>query len=92
MKEVSLKLSNMRKPQSFVVYPFKADAKEFIIQSDKSIGQFNRETGVGVLNTKGSYFPDLLFAKPYTLTRQELEACLENQPKTGDKVGFMTIG
>lgn len=92
MKEVMLKLAKMRKPQDFVVYPYKEGDENFTIQSGKSIGQFNRKTGVGVLCTTGCYFHHLMFAKPYTLTSEELELCLSNQPKTGDKIGFLTIG
>ena len=56
-QHVKGKLANMRKPQEFIVQP--VDDGSIMVQSDKSIGQFDFRTGKGVLNTKGSYFPHL---------------------------------
>ena len=88
MKTVSAKLANMRKEQEFVVYPFKLGEHFVTVQSDKSIGQFDIETGKGVLNTKGSYFPHLSFgALPYQFPPEFVMACLEAQPGSGDLIG-----
>jgi hypothetical protein len=85
-KSVNLKLSNMRKPQNFVVQDIN-DQNAFYIQSDKSIGIFDKETGKGKLNTKGKYFPHLQFATPYRLTTEELKNCLGALSVKGDILG-----
>lgn len=49
-KNVEGKFKGMRKPQSFTLYPARYDNGTTIqIQSDKSIGRINPETGEGVL-------------------------------------------
>jgi hypothetical protein len=93
LKHVTAKLGNMRKPQDFVVYPGK-DGEDLVVQSDKSIGKFNRETGKGVLNTKGCYFPHLtsfLGAKPYDFPMDFVVSCVLAQPESGDLIGTSSI-
>ncbi len=93
LKSVSAKLGNMRKPQSFVVYPGK-EGEDLIVQSDKSIGQFNRETGKGILNTKGCYFlhlTKLLGAQEYQFPMEFVIACVLAQPESGDLIGVSPI-
>lgn len=84
-----LKLGNMRKPQDFSIYPEGDDGK-ILIQSNKSIGSFDKVTGEGLLNTKGCYFMHLntfMGAKPYTLPADILKEVVANIPKKGDHIG-----
>lgn len=80
MANLSLKLDNMRKAQSFTIYPFKAGETKVTIQSGTRIGQFDVETGVGVLSknvASGAYFMHLnsfAGAKDYTLNAVDLQA------------------
>ena len=76
MKIVSGKLGKMRKPQEFVVMP--SDDGMLIVQSDKSIGKFDPETGEGVLNVKGTYFMHLnecMGAAQYQFPTEFVEEC-----------------
>jgi hypothetical protein len=84
------KLDKMRKPQEFTVLP-REDGETLVVQSDKSIGSFNLRTGVGVLNTKGCYFPHLsaaLGAKPFTFPSEFVAACLAACPALDSKTEF----
>ena len=85
-KSVDLKLANMRKPQNFVVQDVN-DKDKIIIQSDKSIGIFDKKTGKGKLNTKGCYFPHLPYATPYALSMEQLKECLQALYIAGDVLG-----
>lgn len=93
MKSVTAKFATMRKPQEFTVYPFNEGDKTIVVQSDKAIGQFDAETGVGVLNYKGSnskYFLHLnkiLGAVDFTFPKEFVEACKSSAPKSGDHIG-----
>lgn len=83
---VLAKLDKMRKPQSFHVSPM-SDGN-VMVQSDKSIGTFDPHTGVGVLNTKGCYFPHLssfLGAKPFAFPADFVEAALVACPAMGSQ-------
>jgi hypothetical protein len=91
-KTVTAKLGNMRKPQSFVVQL--SDKGNFVVQSDKSIGQFDMNTGKGVLNTKGSYFHHLtafLGAVPYQFPPDFVQACHAAFAMKGDLLGSSEI-
>lgn len=93
MKCVTAKLGKMRKPQEFSVYPFQEGDTTITVQSDKAIGQFDIETGKGVLNCKGSnakYFLHLqraLGAEPFEFPKEFVEACKAVQLKSGDEIG-----
>lgn len=95
IQTISAKLGGMRKPQSFVVYPFKPDEPEapLIVQSDRVIGQFDRQSGSGMLNWRGPShkgFPHLsrlLGAEPYQFPAEFVQACLSAQPKPWDTIG-----
>lgn len=92
MKNVLGKFGNMRKAQDFTVYPASANDGGMIkVQSGKSIGQFNPETGRGVLNTRGCYFPDLAFAKPFWFPEDFVKQCVEAQLQKGDLIGSSSI-
>lgn len=88
MKEVFGKFLKMRKPQGFVVYPISKESPDIIIvQSDKSIGSFDKTTGKGVLNTKGAYFYHLQSGQLFTFPPDFVKECVEVQPHPGDKIG-----
>ena len=95
MRNIEAKLGKMRKPQSFTVYPRSTSAKpgdnRIIVQSNKSIGMFDPETGEGVLNTKGSYFPHLALGAPFQFPTEFVKACIEAQPKSGELIGSSSI-
>lgn len=89
IKVVSAKLGNMRKPQEFVVYP-SGDDECITVQSDKSIGRFDRQTRKGLLNTKGCYFHHLakfMGAVDFDFPETFVKECIEAQPKKGDSIG-----
>lgn len=89
MKCVSAKLANMRKPQDFTIYPRSKGSPLMTVQSDKSIGMFNVDTGNGMLNTTGCYFPHLskaMGAKPYQFPKEFVEKCLEVESSSKDLV------
>lgn len=80
MKTINAKLGSMRKPQTFIVFNSNTDNNKIIIQSDKSIGMFDKNTGEGVLNIKGSYFLHLnpiMGAKKFIFEPEFLKNCLE---------------
>lgn len=97
MKTVNAKLAGMRKEQEFVVYPFNLGDKTITVQSDKAIGIFDRVTGKGLLNWRGSnskYFPHLnkfMGAEDYQFPAEFVQACFEAQPASGDLIGSSPI-
>ena len=77
----------MRKEQEFCVQDVNKE-NAFIIQSDKSIGMFNKETGKGRMCFTGSYFPHLqICSKPFELSKEDVERCLSVLCKKGDVIG-----
>lgn len=88
IKTVSAKLANMRKPQEFVIYPDRGDGT-VLVQSDKSIGQFDKATGKGLLNTKGCYFVHLHMRGviEYQFPEDFVKACIAAIPQPGDEIG-----
>lgn len=92
IKLVSAKLGRMRKPQQFIVYPSsRTDNDDLVVQSDKSIGRFNPETGKGVLNTKGQYFPHLSLASEFQFPMDFVKECIDAQPRSGDIIGASPV-
>lgn len=88
IKTVTAKLGNMRKPQTFTVQL--TDKGNFIVQSDKSIGQFDMNTGKGLLNTKGSYFHHLtkfMGAQPFQFPEDFVKQCHQCFVLKGDLIG-----
>ena len=94
---IDLKLGNMKKPQSFTVYPrptnVSGDYDEVTIQSDKRICRFNAKTGKGLLsNGKGGHpgfhMLNSMF-KPIevTIPQDVLKELVENVPQKGDHIG-----
>ena len=89
MKSIDLKFGNMRKSQNFIVDDINGE-NSFMIQSDKSIGVFDKTTGSGKINFKGSYFMHLnsfMGAIPFTLEADILKNCLECLSVKGDIIG-----
>ena len=88
MKHITAKLGNMRKSQEFLVQL--SDKGNFVVQSDKSIGMFDMQTGKGVLNTKGFYFPHLspaLGAQPYQFPEEFVAECCKAFALKGELIG-----
>jgi hypothetical protein len=78
--DIEMKITGMRKPQDFIVYPIgKDDAGNVItIQSDTRIGQINLVKGVGVMSqshSNGAYFVHLQMDKltSFTISESDLE-------------------
>jgi hypothetical protein len=89
MKTIDLKLGNMRKTQNFIVDDINGENK-FMIQSEKSIGVFDKTTGKGTINFKGCYFVHLnsyAGAIPFSLDTETLKNCLECLSVKGDIIG-----
>ena len=94
MKTVFGKFAGMRKAQEFVVYPYNPayDNGTMQVQSDHAIGQFDRKTGVGVLNWRGSnakygvHLSMAAGAEPYTFPPEFVAQCQEHQLQPGDKI------
>ncbi len=80
MSSINLKLDKMRKEDSFSIYPVAKGDNTVIIQSDSRIGEFNLETGIGVLSPRiagGAYFMHLakfMGAKSYQMTVADMNA------------------
>lgn len=91
IKQVSLKLGNMRKPEEFVVYPRAADSPTVTVQSSHRIGQFRVADGVGVFSayrSGGAYSIHLsLGATPVVLDPVVLAEILGAVPNSGDEIG-----
>jgi hypothetical protein len=96
---IEMKISGMRKPQKFSVYPIGADDAGSVItvQSETRIGQINLVKGVGVMSqshSNGAYFVHLQMDKltPFTLNQSDLEELKMHIFKTaGDNVGSRGI-
>lgn len=80
---IVLKSEGMRKPQSFIIYPY--DGTDFILlQSDTRIMRLNLRTGEAVLSKShpnGSHGPHLspqLGAYPVKITAEELKTIQEH--------------
>lgn len=97
--DVEMKISGMRKPQSFIVYPIsKDDSKEIItIQSETRIGKIDLSTGRGLMSqshSNGAYFVHFQMDKliPFTISESDLEDLKMQIFKTaGDNVGSRGI-
>lgn len=84
-QRVSAKLGNMRKPQSFSVMT--TSGGQLMVQSEKSIGQFDPATGKGRLSVKGNDFISLsLRGTPFEFPEDFRAACVAAVAKQGDKV------
>lgn len=87
MKTITARLAGMRKAQEFVVYPFNPtyDHGTIKVQSDHAIGEFDRKTGVGILNWRGSnakynvHLSPANGAEPFTFPPAFVAQCQEHQ-------------
>lgn len=85
-KQVTAKLGRMRKAQTFSVYPRKEGDTTIIVQSDKSIGEFDYLTGEGSLCTRGCYFVHLSLGVPFMFPQdfvREARAIWDERNKKG---------
>jgi hypothetical protein len=97
--DIEMKISGMRKPQSFIVYPIGADdaGNVITIQSDTRIGQINLVKGVGVMSqshSNGAYFVHLQIdgMTSFAISESDLEKIKSHIFKTaGDNVGSRGI-
>jgi hypothetical protein len=82
---VTAKLGTQRKAQTYTVMPT-SDGK-IMVQSDKAIGEFYPQTGKGMLNIKGSYYPYLsrrLGAVEYQFPADFVAECVRVCPTPGE--------
>lgn len=92
MKRVTLKFGNMRKFDDFVVYPYKAGQTSLFIQSGKRCALIEIATGRCVLSAPKNY-PNTQHLTPeqgatlLTLPPFMVQACLDAQPRSGDRIG-----
>jgi hypothetical protein len=56
MKSFNYKFQGMHKTQEFVVYPALPTDREISIQSNSTYARFDRVTGIGRINRKGSNY------------------------------------
>ncbi len=97
--DIEMKITGMRKPQDFIVYPIgKDDAGSVItIQSDTRIGQINLVKGVGVMSqshSNGAYFVHLQIDKltSFTVSESDLDDIKSHIFRTaGSNVGTRGI-
>ena len=89
---IETKLGNMRKTQSWVVYPAKADGMIMIQCSRRIAAFFDDGTNRGRLSGSHNYpgFHTLsaaLGAKEIDVPQEVIDAALAAQPKSGDQIG-----
>lgn len=91
MKTITLKLGNMRKPQEFVVYPYKNGQEKVSIQSDGRWATIEVATGKGLINSKNVNYPNSmsLMFNPIEITvdQETMNKIFDCQPKSGDRIG-----
>jgi hypothetical protein len=87
-----LKLGNMRKSQEFSALK---QGDKIIIQSDKSTGMLDVNTGKFIFTNKSCY-PAYLsaYGKPLELTEEQKKLIIDSCYQKGDTLpgGFITIG
>jgi hypothetical protein len=93
--DIEMKITGMRKPQEFSVYPITKDdsGKIITIQSDTRIGKIDLDTGRGVMSqshSNGAYFVHFQMDNltPFTVSESDLEKIKARIFATaGDNVG-----
>jgi hypothetical protein len=86
-RRFTAKLGKMRKPQEFVAF---TNGSQITVQSNKSIGSFDPETGEGILNIKGCYFiylNPILGAEKFQFPPEFVEMAKNACFKKGDQIG-----
>lgn len=76
-KHVTLKVGNMKKAQSFILYPY-SGGNTIYLQSDKRFARVNLRTGEGVIDSKNHNYPNSV-----TLAISNLPFQLPEDIKTG---------
>lgn len=97
-KHIELKVGNMVKPQSFILYPY-SGGDTIYLQSDKRWITANLRTGAGHINAKGCNYPTSLRMSLNPLAIQlpaeaikELQGYLwHNEGKQGMIAGVMSF-
>jgi len=94
IKQIALKLGNMRKAQDFIVYPeSRDDGDKVLIQSDKRIAQIDTTTGEGLLSTgKGGHQGFMMLnsmSNPIKIKVDQatIDLITGAKPKSGDAIG-----
>ena len=92
IKEITLKLGNMRKAADFVVYPKGENDTHLLLQSDKRIARVEIATRKGILSSGKGGHPGFMALQlpgtmPIELSAEQLAEALGAQPKSGDKIG-----
>lgn len=59
MKNIKLKIGNMRKEEDFILYPYDG-GDNIMIQSDKRFCIINLKTGLGKMNKTGCNYPNTM--------------------------------
>lgn len=86
---VTAKLGGQRKARQWSVQP--VDTGELIVQTEGAIGKFWPQTGKGVLNLKGGYFPHLaafMGATEFEFPEAFVAACMAACPEPGGETSF----
>jgi hypothetical protein len=71
-KTINLKIGRNRE-REFILYPYKEQDKNIMIQSDKSIGILHKETKKFIFTNKGCYFHDLQISGQKTELTEEIK-------------------
>lgn len=94
MKQVNAKFGNMKKEESFVVYPKSADDHGTLrLQSGHRCVLINVETRSGMLSKYVANYPNFMHCNPgmggtvVTVTKEFIAECQGAQPKSGDALG-----
>jgi len=97
MKDYSIKMANMNKPQEFTLYPYNGE-KTILLQSDKRIARVNLETGKGVMNRSNKNYPSSIDLQltpipcelPENIRIEITKFLIENNGKSGNVGGVMS--
>ena len=96
MPYYTLKVANMRKPQSFILYPYKG-GEDINLQSDKRFAQVNLKTGEGYINGQNDNYANSMslilnpvkFQLPEDIKTQIQAYLWHNEGKEGNMGGIM---
>lgn len=96
MKSYTLKVANMKKAQSFILYPYDG-GDDIYLQSDKRFCRVNLRTGIGIINAKNENYANSIKLQlspvPFTLPEDikiQIQAYLwHNEGKEGNVNGVM---
>lgn len=97
-KHINLKVGNMKKEQSFILYPYDG-GDTILLQSDKRFIRANLRTGAGFINAKGCEYANSIALQMNPLAIQlpqdaltELQGYLwHNKGRNGDMCGVVSF-